>query len=136
VAVAPLEIVCLDDRIAFHASLCRLDLFRVEKLGLEKPPNLFRREAVSLQDFDDRMHPPPGGAHPLRSGFLSPASRYVSSGTVPNFEQALVLQFGIGFGDGGVTDDDFLREGANARQLISGLQDACLYGVPNLLHDL
>jgi hypothetical protein len=109
---------------------------RVEKLGLEKPPNLFRREAISLQELDDRMHSLPGGTHTPRPGFLSPASRYVRSRTMSNFEQALVLQFGICFGDGGVADNDFLGESANPRQLISGLQDACLYGVPNLLHDL
>src|SRR5437868_12634160 len=55
---------------------------------------------------------------------------------MPEFEQALVFKLRIGFGHSVMTDDEFFRQRADSRQLISMLQDACFNGVPDLLHQL
>jgi hypothetical protein len=55
---------------------------------------------------------------------------------MPEFEQALVLELRIGFGNGVVADHEIFRQSADSRQLISMLQNACFDAMPDLLHQL
>jgi len=53
---------------------------------------------------------------------------------VAQFQKAIVLEFGVRFGDGIGADHQFFGESSNAGSLVAILQRASLRAVANLLH--
>lgn len=55
---------------------------------------------------------------------------------MPKFDQPFVLEFGVCLGHRVVADDELLGECPDAREEVAVLEDPCVDGVTDLLHDL
>ena len=108
----------------------------IKHFSLKQPANFFRSETFLLKGSNKHTNSLLCETNPFGSGSAALLPRYERAGAVPDFEQAFVLQFRIGFDDSGMADDNFFREGANTWQLIPPLEDAGIHCVPDLLHQL
>ncbi len=102
----------------------------------ECPADLLVEEPGFAQLVDKISKFPARRLHPVCQGLCPSFNANEGSRTLPQFQQAFVFKFGIGFCNSVRTDDQFLGESSNARQLVAVEQGAGFCSVPNLLHQL
>jgi hypothetical protein len=108
----------------------------IEQLCLEDPMHLFVRQTLLTKGFHKSLDPTSGETNLLRSSFRGTLGRDVSSRAMPEFQQALMFEFGIDFGNGVVADHKLFGQGSDSWQLIAMLKDARFDAVAYLLHEL
>src|SRR4029077_6318108 len=107
-----------------------------EQLGLEEALDFFLREAVVLQPVDDRAHALLCLAHAIAFHLRRLPAGNEGPGSGPHPEDALVFELGVRLDDRVWADDDLLRQRADSRKAVAGLQYAGVDRVANLLGEL
>src|SRR5712664_371386 len=116
-----------------------IDLLRygwIEQFCLEEPMHLFVRQTFLAKGFHQSLNSTSCKTNLFGPSFRAPLGRDVSSRAMPEFQQALMLQFRIDFGDSVVADHKLFGQGADSWQLIAVLKHACFDAVAYLLHEL
>src|SRR5215471_19297487 len=98
--------------------------------------DFFFRYSIFLEFFDQSPDTLLGLPHSIRSHLFCSASGDVSAGTMPQFEEPFMLQFGVRLHDGVRTHHQLLCQRAHTWKTIAHLKNSRLDHVANLLHQL
>jgi hypothetical protein len=108
----------------------------VQNLCLKEAAYLFSAEPFFVEYFDNLGDLDLGLADLLRARLEASFGIDIRPRSVAQFEQTLMLEFGVCLGHGVMADDEFFGQGADAGHLIAVLQDTGFDGVSDLLHEL
>ena len=108
----------------------------MQNLRLKEAAYLFSAEAIFVKIFDNICNLDLGLADLLGARLKAAFRADVRARAVAQFEKPLMLEFGVGLGDGVVADDELFGQGADAGHLVAVLQNAGFDGVTDLLHEL
>src|SRR5687768_13185686 len=111
-------------------------LAQAGQLRFEHPPNLLVRHAAPSQALDRGSDLGLSGAQPAGRLPRARARRDERAGTLPQLDDAFVLELAICLGHRVRIDHELLREGTNAGQLLARTQRTRLDAVLHLLHQL